>query len=164
MTAADGLEGQWIVKKTQSATKKSRQSTTKKRFFVEFTAANHVDEIMARRGELASKNVRQVKLSGVVSPSAVTLVLPRAAVRKLGLRSTGKSLVRYANGFVAERDTVMGVSVELLGRRDVFSAIVEPRRREALIGNILLGALDFRADYGLQRILPRNPRGPIYEL
>jgi len=134
------------------------------RFSVAFTATNERDVVLAEEGSLPRNQVRQVTLSGVVDPGAVTLVLPRSAVLQLGLPIAGKSLVKYANGSIAERDTVEGVAVTLLGRRGVFSAIVEPKRRDALIGAIVLEQLDFLVDPKLQRLFPRDPRGPIYEL
>ena len=57
-------------------------------------------------------------------PSAV---LPEAVVKKLGLVSTGKVRVRYADGRTAKRERVQYVYLEALGRNSVFSATVEPK-------------------------------------
>jgi hypothetical protein len=134
------------------------------KFSAEFTVANYGDVTMVERGLLAPDQVRQITLSGVVDSGAVRLVLPRPSVLKLGLRITGTMIVRYANGLIAERDTVEGVAVELLGRHGVFNAIVEPRRRDALIGAIIFEDLDFLIDCRNERIVPRNPHGPIYDI
>jgi predicted aspartyl protease len=134
------------------------------KFSAEFTAANYGDVIMAQRGALAPDQVRRLTLSGVVDSGAVRLVLPRAIVLELGLPVTGTMIVRYANGMVAERDTVAGVAVELLSRQGVFTAIVEPRRRDALIGAIVLEDLDFLIDCKNEKIVPRHPGGPVYDI
>ena len=134
------------------------------RFSVPFTVANYVDEVMAEQGTLAPERVRRLNLSGVVDSGAARLVLPRAVVLKLGLTISGTLPVKHANGLVAERETVHGVAVELLGRSGVYSAIVEPRRRDALIGALVLEDLDFLIDPKNEQIVPRDPRGPIYEI
>jgi hypothetical protein len=62
------------------------------------------------------------------------------------------------------RDTVRGVYVDLQGRRDSFSAIVEPKRKTALIGAIVLEDLDFLVDCQKQRLVPRDPEGVVSEI
>jgi hypothetical protein len=44
------------------------------------------------------------------------------------------------------------------GRQDIFSAIVEPTRKEAMIGAIVLEDLDFLVDCQNQRLVPSDPR------
>ncbi len=139
-------------------------ASTVGRFSTDFIVANNLDKELAAAGRLASAKVRQMTISGVVDPGAVKLVLPRAVVLKLGMRISGTVPVKYANGHIAERETVDGVSVELLGRHGVFNAIVEPKRRDALIGAIVLEDLDFLVDPKYQRIIPRDPRHPSFEL
>ena len=45
-----------------------------------------------------------------------------------------------------------------------FSVDIEPRRRNALIGAIVLEALDLLVDSRTQRVVPRDPRTPIYDI
>jgi hypothetical protein len=47
---------------------------------------------------------------------------------------------------------------EILGRHADFPAIVEPKRRSALIGAVVLETLDLLVDCTNQRLVPRNPR------
>jgi hypothetical protein len=54
--------------------------------------------------------------------------------------------------------------VELLGRNGVFNAIVEPKGDTALIGAMVLEGLDFLVDCQKQRLVPRDPSGPVYEI
>ena len=78
--------------------------------------------------------------------------------RQLGLASSGKVKVRYADGRIATRDTVEGVYVEIQGRHGIFTAIVEPNRQAALIGAIVLEDLDYLVDCMNQRLVPRDPK------
>ena len=62
------------------------------------------------------------------------------------------------------RTEVSPVFVRILGRDDVFSAVVEPKRKSALIGAIVLENLDFLVDCKHQRLVPRDPDYIVSEL
>jgi predicted aspartyl protease len=134
------------------------------RFAVEFEVANHEDLVKARVGLLEPDKVRRLTLTGVVDSGATRLVLPEKVVKQLGLPSKGKAKVRYANNHTATRDAVKEVYVQLLGRDGVFTAVVEPKRRTALIGAIVLEDLDFIVDCTEQRLVPRDPRYVVSEI
>ena len=133
------------------------------RFAVEFEVVNRADVNLAQRGYIAAEAVRRVRLQGVVDTGATRLVLPLKVVLQLGLEATGKVSVRYADGRRAIRSTVEDVQVELMGRRGVFTASVEPKRKTALIGAIVLEDLDFLADTTHQRLVPRDPKMIVSE-
>jgi len=134
------------------------------RFDVEFEVANEEDILDARRGMIKEDQVRRVILKGVVDCGATRLVLPGTVVEKLGLPSSDRIRVRYANNETAVRDAVKGVYVKLLGRDGVFTAAVVPKRRSALIGAIVLEDLDFLVDCTGQKLVPRDPRFVVSEL
>lgn len=134
------------------------------RFAIEFVVANHADIVTAREGLIKPDKVRRETISGVVDSGAVRLVLPQAVVKRLGIPSTGKAKVRYADGRRHTRDTVEGVYVEIQGRHGTFTAVVEPSRRTALIGAIVLEDLDFLVDCTRQRLVPRDPKMAISEI
>jgi clan AA aspartic protease len=134
------------------------------RFSVEFEVANNDDLALVRRGMLRAKEVRRRRISGVVDPGAVTLVLPGAVVKELGLPELKKIKVKNADGRRAQRQVVEAAHVELLGRNDTFSAIVEPKRETALIGAMVLEGLDLLVDCKNQCLIPRDPSGPVYEI
>jgi predicted aspartyl protease len=134
------------------------------RFSVEFEVANQGDVIKARDGLLEPDKVRRLTISGVVDSGATRLVLPQTVVKQLGLTPKGKVKVRYANNQTATRDAVKEVYVQLLGRDGVFTAVVEPKRRDALIGAIVLEDLDFVVDCTAQRLVPRDPRYVVSEI
>jgi predicted aspartyl protease len=127
------------------------------RFKVEVELANNDDVADARRGLLEPGKVRRLKILGVVDSGAARLVLPPDAAKKLGLQSSTKVKVRYADGSTAKRPLVEGVYLELLGRHSVFNATVEPKRDTALIGAIVLEDLDFLVDCTKARLVPRDP-------
>jgi predicted aspartyl protease len=134
------------------------------RFKVQVELANNDDMAMVRRGDLEPDKVRRLKLEALVDSGAARLVLPESAVKKLGLASTGKVKVRYANGRTAMRPQVEGVYVELLGRHGLFNATVEPKRDTALLGAIVLEDLDFLVDCKKQRLYPRDPDFVVSEI
>ena len=135
------------------------------RFSVEFDVANYGDLILMQRGQMPLDQVRRETIRGVVDSGAAMLVLPQAVVKRLGL-PVGNDLVkvRYTDGRRARRRKAEGVYVELLGRHDTFTAIIEPKRETALLGAIVLEALDLLVDCQNNRVVPRDPGGAIYEI
>jgi len=134
------------------------------RISVALEVANNDDLALVRRGLLEDHQVRRQTISGVVDSGAAMLVLPQAIVKELGLPMGEKIRVRYADGRTAQRREAEGVHVELLGRHSTFTAVVEPKRTEALIGAIVLEALDLLVDCQRQRVVPRDPHGAVYEI
>jgi len=134
------------------------------RFAIEFDVANFADVANAREGIIQPEKVRRETISGVVDCGAVQLVLPLSVVKRLGLKSSAKVRVRYADRRTAVRDLVEGVYVEILGRHGPFTAIVEPKRDSALLGATALEVLDFLVDNANERLVPRDPRYIISEV
>ncbi len=134
------------------------------RFSVDFEVANYDDLALVRRGLLQPDQVRRETIEGVVDSGATMLVLPQGVVKRLGLPLGKMVKVRYADGRRAQRREAKGVFLKLLGRDDTFTAIIEPKRQNALIGAIVLEALDLLVDCQTQRVVPRDPRGAVYEI
>jgi len=59
---------------------------------------------------------------------------------------------------------VKNVYVQIMGPRGVFTAVVEPKHRSALIEAIVLEDLDFLVDCTQQRLVPRDPRFIVGEI
>jgi predicted aspartyl protease len=131
---------------------------------LDIEVANSDDLALVRRGLLPPDQVRRETIQGVVDSGATKLVLPEAVVKRLGLPLGDTIKVRYADGRRVQRREAEGAYVTLLGRHDTFSAIVEPRRDTALIGAMVLEGLDLLVDCQTQRVVPRDPRGAIYEI
>jgi predicted aspartyl protease len=140
------------------------EGTTMGRITLEFMIANNDDLAMVRKGVLADDQVRRITLRGVVDTGATRLVLPQSAVDQLGLVPSGTATVRFADRRSATRSLVKDVSVELLGRQGVFTAIVEPGRSDALIGAIVMEDLDFLVDCATQTLQPRDPNTIVSEV
>src|SRR5207249_9452139 len=100
----------------------------------------------------------------IVDSGATRLVLPQSVVKKLGLTMTSRVKVRYADERTVTRDAVGDVHVRILDREGTFTAVVEPNRRRALIGAIVLEDLDFLVDCTHQRLVPRDPRFVVSEI
>jgi len=128
------------------------------RVTVEVDIANREDVLFAKRGALPSDQVRRVRIKGTVDTGATWLVLPKTAADQLGVPVTGKVRVSYADRRQATRPVVEDVQVELLGRNSTFNAIVEPKRTDALIGAVVLEALDLIVDCVTQTLQPRDPK------
>jgi predicted aspartyl protease len=134
------------------------------RFSVELEVANYADLIRAQDGTLPPDQVRRETIQGAVDSGATKLILSQALVDRLGLPAGQPIRVRYADGRRVQRAGAEGVYVQLLGRHGTFTAIVEPKRTTALIGAIVLEDLDLLVDCTAQRVVPRDPRGAIYEI
>lgn len=134
------------------------------RFSVEIEVVNYADLIREQDGHLAPEKVRRETIRGVVDSGATKLVLPEAVIKRLGLPLGAKVNVRYADGRRAQRRQAKGVYVKLLERDGTFTAISEPKRETALIGAIVLEDLDLLVDCSTQKVVPRDPRGAIYEI
>jgi predicted aspartyl protease len=134
------------------------------RFSVGLIVANYDDMVQARHGSLDQGKVRRLTLAGIVDSGASRVVVPLGVARRLGLQSTDKVRVRYADGRTAMRSAVKDVYLEILRRNGVFTATIEPNRRSILIGAIVLEDLDLLVDCKHRRLIPRDPRYIIAEI
>jgi predicted aspartyl protease len=134
------------------------------RFSVDVELANYRDIVRADDDVLPADQVRRLTVPALVDSGATRLVLPKAVVEQLGMRLGKKIKVRYADGRTAQRQVAEGVFLKLLGRHSTFTAIVEPKRTTALIGAIVLEDLDLLVDCQRQRLVPRDPRGEVFEI
>ena len=134
------------------------------RFSVDVELANFGDVEGARRGLMPAESIRRLVLSGVVDTGAAYLVIPEDTARQLDVPFVGQARVRYADGRTATRPIARGIQLSWGGRSSLFDAIVEPGRDSALIGAIVLEALDLVADCKAQRLTPRDPNQIISEI
>ncbi len=126
---------------------------------VKLALANFYDEENARLGLLAPERVRRAEVEAVVDTGATRPVLPKAVADQLGLAILGRLPVRYADERRAVRDIVGGVMIELMGRRMLVDAVVEPAKAYALLGQVPLEVLDLWVDPVARRLVP-NPESP----
>lgn len=133
-------------------------------FAVRVKMSNYCDREAAERGLIEASALRSIATEAFVDARASRMVVPARIAKELGLKPSAKVKVKYADGRSATRDAVDGVYLEIAGRHGVFSAIVEPRRRDALIGAIVLEDLDFLIDPKRLRLVPRDPDFVISEI
>ena len=115
---------------------------------------NILDEERIEKGELSP-----LEVEAQIDNGSVRVVLPEAISERLGLKKISRTKVRYADMRVAERDVVGGLRIEILGRIEDCTAIVEPERTTPLIGQIVLESLDLWIDSRNGRLMP-NPESP----
>lgn len=131
---------------------------------MQFAIANYSYVVGLPPAEWHLENFKHLVISGVVDSGASRLVLPQRVVDQLGLPADGETTVRYADQREAKRPKVSGMWLELNGRHGVFSAVVEPARKDSLIGAIVLEELDLMVDCVAQVLYPRDPNMVVSEL
>jgi predicted aspartyl protease len=134
------------------------------RFSVKIALANYIDVIRAESGDIPAENVRRFEVEGIVDTGAAQLVLPAGAAEALGLEEAWRAKVTYADGHSQKRPVVKNVWLSLCGRDSVFSAVVEPHRNTALVGAIVMGAVDLVVDCVTQQVHPRDPKMMLAEI
>jgi predicted aspartyl protease len=133
-------------------------------FYVGFKVANGDDLALVRRGLLPPDEIRTATLQGLVDTGATRLVLPSWVAEQLAFPEQGTTLVRYADQRRAEKRVVSQVQLYLLGRTGSFSAVIEPDRKDALIGAFVLEELDLLVDPRMGRLIPRDPNTTLTEI
>ena len=117
---------------------------------------NVLDESRMRRGE----EIPMVEVRAQVDNGATYVILPPRIVEDLQLmKEEEKMTVRYADERRAEREVAVGLRLEILGRLTECRAIVEPERKEPLIGQVALETLDLWIDSKRGKLIP-NPESP----
>ncbi|MBM3234710.1 hypothetical protein FJZ31_00245 [Candidatus Poribacteria bacterium] len=101
-----------------------------------------------------------VELKAKVDTGAILLVIPGDVSEEFAFPIIRKQNVKYANEETAEKDVVWGVEVEICDRKGIFEAIVEPKKRYALVGAIIMETLDLIVEPRSLQIYP-NPRSKL---
>jgi predicted aspartyl protease len=141
-----------------------RQEQSMGRFSMKLELANFVDLVRANNGDIPEDSVRRCEVDGVVDTGAAQLVLPAEVASLLGLEESWRAKVTYADGHTQQRPVVKHVWLRLCDRDSVFSAVVEPNRKTALIGAIVMEALDLVVDCVTQQVHPRDPKMMLTEI
>ncbi len=118
---------------------------------------NPLDEMLVRRGQLASGEVHSCEADALVDTGAVRTVVPLHVLQTLGLQVSRQEVAEYADG----RRDVVGLSepikIGMMGRDTVDEALV--LGNEVLIGQTVLEKLDLLVDCRRQKLVP-NPAHP----
>jgi len=116
---------------------------------------NIFDEEKIEKGEMLPLEVE----AQIDNGATAGVILTSAIARDLHLKPLRKTKVRYADMRIAERDVVGGLAMEILGRVEQCSAVVEPERTTVLVGQFILETLDLWIDSKNGKLIP-NPESP----
>lgn len=127
---------------------------------------NAGDRENASAGLCDDATVRRATVRGVVDTGAVLLMLPENVVSQLGLRTQRDAVVTYADERQETRPVAGPVAVHIDNRFMITECIVGPPLSEALIGQVVLEALDLVADCNRRTLGPRpeSPDLPVLKM
>ena len=116
---------------------------------------NYLDTANAKKGLLNEAEIRTTEVNAIVDTGATYLCLPPAVISKLGLPLHKAVQIRTANGR-ASRRIYKGAEIELKGRSFEMEVMENDVETPALIGYLVLEAMDFVLDPKTQAVIP-NP-------
>lgn len=137
---------------------------------VTIRVSNMGDMLALEEGRIEPGQVRRAELKALVDTGAMMLMLPQDEVAYLGLREHRKVTVRYADERTEERAIAGPIFLELPGdwgdRSMLAECIVGPPGCEALVGQIILEAVDLMVDCVDRRLRarPESPHRPMIKL
>ena len=134
------------------------------RVTVRVQVANQIDLYRAQAGDIPPDQVRRVEIEGIVDSGATRLVLPESVGQQLGLVGDGQVRFRYGDQRAELRPLVHNVWLKMEGRESSFSAVLEPKRTNALIGAIVMEELDMIVDCITQKVVTRDPNIVVAEI
>ena len=126
---------------------------------VDVEVENPVDRDSFERGHGREADIRHESMKAVVDTGAVIPMLPREVVERLGVSAQGAVTVSCADERTEERPVAGPITMRLCDRSMSVDCVVGPPLSEALIGQIVLEALDLVADCR-NRTLGPNPASP----
>ena len=124
---------------------------------------NSEDRGFFERGHGQESDIRRTGVEAIVDTGAVMLVLPQNVVERLGVRTRRTAIVTYADERKEERPVAGPLTIHVCNRFMSTDCVVGPPLSEALIGQIVLEALDLIADCTKRTLTPR-PESPDYPL
>ena len=130
---------------------------------VNVTLENTGDRYLFALGNAKEADIRRTRIDATVDTGAVMLVLPQNVVERLGLQILRTVVVSYADERKEERPVAGPLTIHIGNRFMSTDCIVGPPLSEALIGQIILEALDLLADCTKRTLTPR-PESPDYPL
>lgn len=104
---------------------------------------------------LNDEQIRTAEIEAIVDTGAAYLCLPPDTIKKLGLPSKNKKNMLTANGRVT-RKVFYGAEIIIQGRECQMQVLENDEQTPALLGYLVLEALDFVVDTNQQKVIP-NP-------
>jgi len=103
---------------------------------------NYGDIYDVSRGRISQSEIRTVEIDAIVDTGATYLCLPPNVIEQLGLIYSHSAVVTTANGNV-ERRIFEGARIEIQERTVQIQVMENDENTPALIGYLILEALDF---------------------
>lgn len=116
---------------------------------------NFGDVLKFEEGIISKENIRAVEIDAVVDTGATYVCISREEIKRLGLPYHNTISIKTANGR-AKRRIFKGAEIELKERSFVMEVMENDDDTPALIGYLLLEALDLIVDPKSQQVIP-NP-------
>ncbi len=116
---------------------------------------NYGDTVKAGEGLISNNQIRTLEVDAMVDTGVTYVCIGKKDIELLGLPFHNVVSIKTANG-KASRRTFKGAEVELKGRTFVMEVMENEGDTPALIGYLLLEALDFVVDPKTQSVIP-NP-------
>lgn len=116
---------------------------------------NYGDLLKASEYLIKEEEIRTVEVDAIVDTGATYMCLPPKKVAELGLPFHESVQIKTANGR-ATRRTYKGAEIELKDRSFVMEVMENDEETPALIGYLVLEAMDFVVDPKTQAVIP-NP-------
>ncbi|MEW6481872.1 MAG: retroviral-like aspartic protease family protein [bacterium] len=100
-----------------------------------------------------------LEVEAIIDTGATRVLLPIDLVKRLGLKFSGRTKVRYADGRIEEKDVAFGLRIEILGRDTESMVVIEKEGVKPLLGQIVLEDTDLLVDCKTGKVIP-NPASP----
>ncbi len=127
--------------------------------YADIEIANSLDEALARRGDLASSEIRKVAVRALVDSGAYMLCINENLRLQLGLDTVAEMAAELANGSLEKLDVVGPVEVRFENRSTSCRAAVLPGQSEVLLGSIPMEDMDVLILPKEQKLVV-NPEAP----
>lgn len=128
---------------------------------VKVKLTNTLDRDLARRGQIASVDVRTYEADALIDTGAVSSVVPANIMNQLGLQSDGQHVALYADGRNEVVQLTKPITSNIFGRESAEGATV--LGNEVIIGQTILEVLDLLVDSNRRQVVP-NPAHPDHQL
>jgi len=113
---------------------------------------NHREAVLAQFGQLAPNQVHRYETEALIDTGAVRSTIPTAVADRLGLFRIEHTDAKYADGRVEEVDVTEAITIEILGRKAVTTAMV--LGEQILLGVMVLEDVDLLVDCHRHRLVP----------
>src|SRR5438046_5753393 len=137
------------------------------RVVVDIEIFNAGDEEMVRRGHMKSNQVRHATLKALVDTGCTLLSLPEEEIKRLGVAVVEQKQSRFANGQTALRKIYGPITIKVMGRSHIVTAVAGHAGVPALLGQVPLEVLDLMVDPKRERLVPGHPESPneaVYDM